>query len=152
MNLQRFFDTVNDPAIGDPVLTAAAYTNRLTKASLIVRDSLHAPDIIGVQEAENLIVLQDLAARIDADAVAAGQAAPGYQAHLIEGNDIGGIDVGVLTRANVTVHSVEQWRPDETYINPRDGTSELLNDRPSLVLDATVQGPATGFRRTCSSS
>ena len=67
---------------------------------------------------------------------------PGYQAHLIEGNDIGGIDVGVLTRANVTVHSVEQWRPDETYINPRDGTSELLNDRPSLVLDAAVQGPA----------
>jgi hypothetical protein len=142
MNLQRFFDTVNDTATDDPVLTAMAYTNRLTKASLIVRDSLHAPDVIGVQEAENLIVLQDLAARIDADAVAAGQPAPGYQAHLIEGNDIGGIDVGVLTRANVTVHSVEQWRPDETFINPRDGTSELLNDRPSLVLDVTVQGPA----------
>ena len=142
MNLQRFFDAVNDPATDDPVPTAAAYSNRLTKASLIVRDYLHIPDIIGVQEAENLTVLQDLAARIDADAAAAGQPLPGYVAHLLEGNDIGGIDVGLLTRANVTVHSVDQWRPDETYINPRNGMPELLNDRPSLVLDATVQGPA----------
>jgi len=141
-NLQRFFDTVNDPATDDPVLTAAAYSNRLTKASLIVRDYLHAPDIIGVQEAENLTVLQDLATHINADASTAGQPLPGYVAHLLEGNDIGGIDVGLLTRANVTVHSVDQWRPDETFINPRNGMPELLNDRPSLVLDATVQGPA----------
>jgi predicted extracellular nuclease len=141
MNLQRFFDTVNDPATDDPVLTGAAYSNRLTKASLIVRDYLHAPDIIAVQEAENLTVLQDLAARIDADAATAGQPLPGYVAHLLEGNDIGGIDVGLLTRANVIVHSVDQWRPDETYINPRNGMPELLNDRPSLILDATVQGP-----------
>jgi predicted extracellular nuclease len=141
-NLQRFFDTSNDPAIGDPVLTATAYANRLAKAALIVREYLRAPEIIGVQEAENLIVLQDLAAQIDADAMSVGQPVPGYQAHLIEGNDIGGIDVGFLTRAGVTVHSVTQWRSDETYINPRDGTSELLNDRPSLVLDATIEGSA----------
>jgi predicted extracellular nuclease len=142
MNLQRFFDTVNDPATDDPVLTATAYTNRLAKASLIIRQYLHTPDIIGVQEAENLTVLQDVAAKIDADAASAGQPLPGYQAHLLEGNDIGGIDVGILTRGNVTVHAVEQWRPDETYINPRSGMPELLNDRPSLILDATVQGPA----------
>jgi uncharacterized protein len=141
MNLQRFFDTVNDAATDDPVLTSTAYANRLAKASLVVRSYLHAPDIIGIQEAENLTVLQDLSARIDADASAAGQPAPGYQAHLLEGNDIGGIDVGLLTRGNVTVHSVEQWRPDETYVSPRSGMPELLNDRPSLILDATIQGP-----------
>jgi len=145
MNLQRFFDTVNDPATDDPVLTAAAYTNRLAKASLIIRNYLHTPDIIGVQEAESLTVLQDLAARIDSDAASASQPLPGYQAHLLEGNDIGGIDVGLLTRGNVTVHAVEQWRPLETYIDPRNGMPALLNDRPSLVLDATIQGPA--YRR-----
>ena len=32
------------------------------------------PDIIGVQEIENLAVLTDLAAKISADATAAGQA------------------------------------------------------------------------------
>jgi len=141
MNLQRFFETVNDPATDDPVLTATAYTNRLAKASLIIRQYLHTPDVIGVQEAENLTVLQDVAAKIDTDAASAGEPLPGYQVHLLEGNDIGGIDVGILTRGNVTVHAVEQWRPDETYINPRSGMPELLNDRPSLILDATVQGP-----------
>jgi len=142
-NLQRFFDTSNDPATDDPVLTSAAYTARLGKASLVVRNYLRTPDIIGVQEAENLTVLQDLAARIDLDAAAAGQPSPGYQAFLEEGNDIGGIDVGILARANVDVHSVLQWRPDETYINPLTGMPELLNDRPSLVVDATVHGPGT---------
>ena len=141
-NLERFFDTADDPAKDDAVLTATAYANRLAKASLIVRDYLRAPEIVGVQEAENLKVLQDLAATIDADAVAAGQPAPGYQAFLEEGNDIGGIDVGVLVRSNVTVHSVTQWRKEETFIDPSDGSVDLLNDRPSLVLDATVVGPA----------
>jgi predicted extracellular nuclease len=142
-NLQRFFDTSNDPENDDdPVLTATAYNNRLAKASLIVRNFLRTPDIIGVQEAENLLVLQDLAARIDADAAAAGQPAPGYQAFLLEGNDIGGIDVGVLARGNVTAHSVEQWRPGETFVDPSDQSVDLLNDRPSLIVDATVQGPA----------
>jgi uncharacterized protein len=140
-NLERFFDTTADPAKDDAVLTATAYANRLAKASLIVRDYLQAPDIVGVQEAENLTVLQDLAAKIDTDAAAAGQPAPGYQAFLEEGNDIGGIDVGVLVRSNVTVHSVTQWRKDETFIDPSDGSVDLLNDRPSLVLDATVAGP-----------
>jgi hypothetical protein len=141
-NLQRFFDTSNDPATDDPVLTSTAYATRLGKASLVVRNYLRAPDIIGVQEAENLTVLQDLAARIDLDATAASQSTPGYHAYLEEGNDIGGIDVGLLVRANVDVHSVLQWRPDETYINPRTGMPELLNDRPSLVVDAAVHGPA----------
>jgi uncharacterized protein len=141
-NMQRFFDTLDDPATDDPVLTASAYAARLAKASLVVRDYLRTPDIIGVQEAENLSVLQDLAARIDADAAGAGQPAPHYQAYLQEGNDIGGIDVGVLARGNVTVHSVQQWRKDETYVNPVNGMNELLNDRPSLIVDATIGAPA----------
>ena len=141
-NIERFFDTTDDPAKDDAVLTATAYANRLAKASLIVRDYLRAPEIVGVQEAENLRVLQDLAAKIDTDAAAAGQPLPGYQAFLEEGNDIGGIDVGLLVRSNVTVHSVTQWRRDETFIDPSDGSVDLLNDRPSLVLDATVSAPS----------
>src|SRR5690606_15774816 len=46
-NLERFFDTVNDPGIGEPVLTAAAFERRLGKASLAIRDFLHAPDVVG---------------------------------------------------------------------------------------------------------
>lgn len=137
-NLQRLFDTSNDPAIGDPVATPAAYANRLTKLSATIRDYLHAPDILGVQEAENLLVLQDLAARIDQDAVAAGQPLPGYTAYLEEGNDVGGIDVGFLVAARVDVQSVVQHGAGDIYTNPLNGADELLNDRPSLSLRASV--------------
>ena len=98
-NLLRFFDDVNDPAIGEPVLTSAAFAGRLQKASLVIREVLRSPDILGVQEAEGLPALQALAARLDADTVAAGGADPGYQAYLVEGNDVGGIDVGFLVKS-----------------------------------------------------
>ena len=72
-NLERFFDTVNDPAVSETVLTPAAFERRLAKASLGIRDYLHTPDILAVVEMENLSTLQALAQRIDTDAVAAGQ-------------------------------------------------------------------------------
>lgn len=141
-NLQRFFDDVDDPAIGEPVLTAAAYQDRLGKASLAVRDVLRSPDLLGVQEAEGLAALATLAARVNADAVAAGQPDPQYEAHLVEGNDVGGIDSGLLVkRARVEVVDVTQVGKTATYVNPNNGAAELLNDRPPLVARVRIQGP-----------
>ncbi|MGI8561220.1 MAG: Calx-beta domain-containing protein [Luteimonas sp.] len=145
-NLERFFDTTNDPSIGEPVLTAAAFERRLAKASLGIRDFMHAPDILGAVEVENLPTLQALADRINADAVAAGQPDPGYVAYLVEGNDVGGIDVGFLARAGevragtprVQVLDVVQQGKDTTWVFPGTGASSLLNDRPPLLLDAVV--------------
>src|SRR3546814_2297080 len=71
--MERFFDDTNDPAVGEPVLTPVAYQTRLGKASMAIRDYLHAPDILAVREMENLTVLQDLAARIGEDAIANGR-------------------------------------------------------------------------------
>ncbi|TYT27078.1 nuclease [Luteimonas viscosa] len=144
-NLERFFDDDNDPAIGEPVLTAAAFERRLAKASLAIRGYLHAPDVVGVVEVENQAVLQALAARINADALAAGGPDPGYTAHLLEGNDVGGIDVGFLVKAGevsagtprVDVLGVVQHGAAEVLQNP-DGSTSLLNDRPPLSLDAVV--------------
>ena len=144
-NLERFFDTVNDPATGEPVLTASAFANRLSKASLAVRDYLNAPDILATVEVENLGTLQALASRINGDAVAAGQPDPHYVAYLEEGNDVGGIDVGFLVKtaevgtgiARVQVTGVTQQGKDVTWTEP-SGTVSLLNDRPPLVLDAVV--------------
>ena len=64
--LQRFFDTVDD-AYGDSVLTSGAYDNRLAKASIAIRNHLLNPDIIAVQEVENLSVLDDLTNTIATD-------------------------------------------------------------------------------------
>ena len=142
-NLERFFDTTDDPSIADPVLTAAAFNNRLKKASLAIRNVMQTPDVIGVEEIENLSTLQSLANKINSDAVAAAQPNPNYQAYLAEGNDTAGIDVGFLVKAaRVTVIDVTQFGLTTTYINPNNGQPELLNDRPPLVLRATVPDAA----------
>jgi predicted extracellular nuclease len=146
-NMERFYDAVNDPG-GDVALTALAYQTRLAKASLAIRTILNTPDIIGVQEVEKLSVLQDIAARVDADAAAAGDPAPSYTAVLVEGNDQGGIDVGFLARTaggRVTVTGFEQEGAAATFIDPGDNSVDLLNDRPPLVLHALIQGPATSL-------
>jgi hypothetical protein len=103
LNLQRFL-------AGEP--------NRLSKAALLIRNVLGLPDIVGVQEADNLAALQALADRL------------GYRAYLEEGNDPSGIDVGFLVKPAVRVLEVRQ-----------EGKSDPVNDRPPLVLRATV-GPS----------
>jgi uncharacterized protein len=137
-NMERFFDTVEDPSVSDVVLTPTAFGNRLNKASLAIRTVMKSPDVIGVEEMENLKTLQALADKVNSDTVAAGGADPDYRAYLEEGNDIGGIDVGFLVKASrINVSSVEQYGKDTTYVTP-SGSTDLLNDRPPLVLRASV--------------
>ena len=154
-NLERFFDTVNDPDTSDVVLTPAAFENRLRKVSRLIREVLKSPDILGVEEVENLATLQAISARVNADAVAAGHPDPGYSAYLEEGNDVGGIDSGFLVKGSrVAVSSVTQYGHDETYIDPATGLPFMvpcppnpnpcpdnLNDRPPLVLKGAVSRP-----------
>jgi len=144
-NMERFYDTINDPSTQDVVLTPTAFDNRLNKASLAIRNVLRYPDILGVEEMENLTTLQAVAAKVNADAVAAGDSNPNYQAYLMEGNDIGGIDVGFLVKGvpRLNVIDVTQYNKDETYIDPNTNQPALLNDRPSLILRATIQ-PSAG--------
>jgi uncharacterized protein len=155
-NMERFFDTTDDPSKSDAVLTTTAFNNRLNKASLIIRNVQRYPDVIGVQEMENLTTLQAVAAKVNADAQSIdGLPNPNYVAYLVEGNDIGGIDVGFLVKesrvSTVDVTQVEQPGCDHVtpstcnnYTNPNDGSLDILNDRPPLVLRATINRPAGG--------
>jgi predicted extracellular nuclease len=144
-NMERFFDTTDDPNTSDPILTAGAFNGRLAKASLIIRTVQRMPDVIGVEEMENLTTLQAVATKVNNDAVAASQPNPNYQAFLNEGNDVGGIDVGFLVKtSHVSVVDVTQLGLSTTYINPNNGMPELLNDRPTLQLRATIPNPAGG--------
>jgi predicted extracellular nuclease len=149
-NMERFFDTANGPG-SDPILSASAYNRRVAKASLIIRTLQRYPDVIGVQEVENLTALQDVAAKVNSDAVSLDSLPnPQYVAYLVEGNDIGGIDVGFLVKSSrVTVGSVTQVElpgcdhgvtPSTcyNYTDPNDGSLDTLNDRPPLVLQATI--------------
>src|SRR5262249_8226307 len=77
---------------------------------------------------------------INADTVADGGADPQYVAYLVEGFDIGGIDVGFLVKSSkVNVISVTQEAAG-TYTEP-GGSTALLNDRPSLTMRVKVSRP-----------
>jgi predicted extracellular nuclease len=136
-NMQRFFDTSDDPNTSDAVLTQTAFNNRLNKASLAIRNVMMMPDIIGVEEMENLTTLQAVANKVNTDAATAGQPNPEYSAYLVEGNDVGGIDVGLLVKSRITVNSVTQYGKDTTFVEP-GGTVAILNDRPPLALSASI--------------
>ncbi|HBB88706.1 MAG TPA: nuclease [Blastocatellia bacterium] len=142
-NMQRFFDTTDDAGISDVALTTTAFNNRLNKASLAIRNVMNMPDVIGIEEMENLTTLQAVATKVNTDA------GPGttYTAYLAEGNDPGGIDVGFLvkTQANsqprIVVNSATQYNKTETFTDPSGGTT-LLNDRPPFVLRASIVQPS----------
>jgi outer membrane protein OmpA-like peptidoglycan-associated protein len=149
LDLQRFYDDVDDPGIGEPVLTMVAFATRVEKASRAIRQFLRTPDIVAVQEVENLTALQVLASRVNADAVTAGDPDPGYVAFLVEGQAPSGLDGGFLVRTSpvsgstprVAVQAVVQELAGTLLVNP-DSSTTLLWERPPLRLDAVVNGPS----------
>ena len=138
LNLFRLFDDVDDPADtnffgetrDDAVVSALEYATRKAKFVQYILEVLDAPDVLAVQEAEKLGVLEDLAADI-----AAADPAVVYTAYLVEGNDLGTIDVGFLVRDSVAVDAVTQIGLTETYVDPTDGSLDILHDRPPLLLE-----------------
>lgn len=145
MNIENFFDDQDDPDIREDVVEKEAFERRLHKISKAVREFMKLPDVIGVVEAENLNTLKRLAAKINTDAVAAGAADPKYAAYLTEGNDGRGIDNGFLVKtARLNVIETKQLGKDEKYRNPVTKEEAYLNDRPPLMLRASIGDAKTG--------
>lgn len=119
-NLQRFFDDERGGR-GD-IVSPEEYRKKLGQLAAQVHQVLRSPDVLAVQEAENIRVLEDLAAAIKADG------GPAYKALLLEGNDYGGIDVGFLLRADIKVLHVE------ALLKQRRLDRAALFDRPPLRL------------------
>ena len=127
LNLFRLFDTAD-----------STYATRRAKFVLYIRDVLLLPDVLAVQEVESLAVLQDLAD----DLLAVSGTV--YTPQLIEGNDVGGIDVGFLVLDSVSIGSVTQLGAAELLTF--DGS--LLHDRPPLQLEAVFTGNGAPFSFT----
>ncbi len=136
LNMFRFFDDINDPPdtnfLGETRddTVVADYSSRKAKFVRYILDVLDAPDILAVQEVEKIEVLQDLAADI-----AVADSTVVYMAYLIEGNDVGTIDVGFLVRSTIQVDSLSRIDPTATYFNSVSGEVEVLHDRPPLLLE-----------------
>src|SRR5688572_18749189 len=120
------------------------------KSALAIRDVLHLPDVIGAIEIGSLEALQALAAEIES--ISSVQ----YEAHLL-GTHLEQ-QVGFLIKTSrIQVDSVVEEElagcdPDfpatcNNFINPTDGQPVLLNDRPPLVLRATVDALSANPRQ-----
>ncbi|MGD9629677.1 MAG: hypothetical protein AB7V18_10565 [Pyrinomonadaceae bacterium] len=142
-NIETFVDDVDDPDVKEDVAASEAFEKRLGKISVAFRDYLQMPDVISIVEAENLNVLKKLAARLNADAAAAGKPDPKYEAYLFEGNDPRGIDCGFLVKTSrVSVKAAKQFGKGEQYKNPVTGKTDALNDRPPIMLEIAIADPA----------
>ncbi|MEM6337998.1 MAG: Ig-like domain-containing protein, partial [Bacteroidota bacterium] len=118
LNLFRLFASEND------------YQTRLAKFSLYIRTILKSPAILGVQECNSITELTALATRISTDG------GPTYTPFLVEGNDVGGIDVGYLVdETQVANVSITQLGATETFTNPNNGQPSTTHDRPPLLLE-----------------
>jgi predicted extracellular nuclease len=145
-NIENFFNDEKDSdnVQKEAVLAKEDYQRRLNKASLAIRNVLSMPDVLGIVEVENLKVLKTLAEKINADAVAANQPNPKYEAYLEEGNDVRGIDVGFLIKAaKVKVIKVEQLGKDEKLTAEGAKDYEKTFDRPPLLISVEVQDAKT---------
>ncbi len=129
LNVENFFPVgvVHDGS----AVTTQEYENKRDRIVDAIDTLLLRPDIVGIEEAYDLAVLQDVATQLG-----------GYTAYLVEGNDNRGIDVGFLVKDTVTVNAVTQLgatEPDPTTDNCGD-IAGLLFDRPPLLIEVTVNG------------
>ena len=130
LDLGRFFQTG---------LSNTNFQRRVAKAALAVRVGMGAPDIVAVQEVENLASLQAIAAKISSDANAAPAIDPQYVAYLQAGTDPAGLNTGYLVRTAEVDTGVPRVAVESV-------TQELASNsaftRPPLRLNAILHSPA----------
>jgi predicted extracellular nuclease len=131
LNAHNLFDTKDDPSTQEPVPTRAVYKDHVTKLATAIRDALGAPDIITMQEVENVKVLQDL---VKHEAIRE----LGYTPLLREGTDPRGIDNAILYR-NEAVDLVQVMQIDPLRMNEADRGSKLFT-RPPLAAQFVIRG------------
>jgi DNA/RNA endonuclease YhcR with UshA esterase domain len=120
-NVENLFDILDPHPSDPPRLRRAEYQHSLTKVAKTIL-AAGTPTVVGLQEVENIGILEDLSAH---DTLAAYQ----YQPILLEGTDSRGVDVGYLVRWDeATVVSVEQHPAPEG-----------LTSRPPLLIQIDVK-------------
>jgi uncharacterized repeat protein (TIGR01451 family) len=119
-NVENLFDTVDPHPSDPPLLTRSQYQLDLTKTGAAIV-AMGTPTIVGLQEVENIGILEDLTQQ---DALIE----VGYIPVLIEGTDSRGIDVGYLVQGDrATLEGAV------AYAAP-DG----LTSRPPLLITVTL--------------
>ena len=119
-NAENLFDIVLPHPSNPPRPTPDEYRLRVARTAAAI-EAMGAPTIVGLQEIENIGVLEDLAAT-------EALAGYGYVPVLIEGTDSRGIDVGYLVRGDRATREGASAHP----------APEGLTSRPPLLITVTV--------------
>lgn len=128
-NMNRFFDDKND-GHNEKIVPRWNYQRRLDRLSRKIISTFKKPDIVALQEVENLDILNDLARQVkrqekDLD----------YQGILLEGNDQSGINIGFLVSSSYQVKRKTQLFSHLKLSN----TKEFLFSRPPLLIEVCQQ-------------
>lgn len=141
VNLHNLFDTVDDPLKQDGVLSNPEYQRRLHKHALAIHDLLGEPDVVALQEAENLAVLQDLASQPELQA--------DYGIAWQDGPDQRGLEVALFYRKDrlrlLAAYARQGCTPLVDGLGP-DGNGDVRNPHNSQTCDSDGDGSLDGNR------
>ena len=104
---------------------AAGYNRRLNKVSGVIRNLMHAPDIIGFQEVSSGDELNDIADQLRVD-----DPSLSYTVQYLPPDF--GMGTGYLVKDGVTVHELIQVQAGETF--SFNSSTYTLHDRPPLLM------------------
>lgn len=131
LNAHNLFDTKDNPSTQEPVYTAPQLRAQVSKLAHAIRDGLGAPDVITMQEVENIDVLKKLVAHPVIKELE-------YVPILKEGTDSRGIDNAILYRPSaVTLLQTMQINPERILPS---GRSSKLFTRPPLAATFAING------------
>lgn len=126
-NMNRLFDDVDD-GHQEQIIATPEFHQRIAGAVHKFGEEYGLPQVIALQEVENLNVLQQISAGIR------GQYGIDYRAILIPGQDISSINIGFLVRREVTIRKTSQLFREHSA---NFGGGPLFA-RPPLRLDACL--------------
>ncbi|HET6655060.1 MAG TPA: lamin tail domain-containing protein [Gammaproteobacteria bacterium] len=141
-NVERFCDDVDDTdgngdgselgECADSLPSSEEYDTKTQRIADYLSTVLDLPDVVALEEVENIGALTKLADKLNGQYPSIN-----YVPKLLEGNDIGGIDVGYLVNTTrVRIDAVEQLGMYEYWTTPK-GHWRPIFDHPPLVLHGT---------------
>ena len=130
-NMNRLFDDVDD-GNREKILSHSRFRSRVRTAAIAFAETYELPEIIALQEIENLNVLRAIALELQQ------RYRVRYRQVLLPGQDISGINLGYLVRHEVEIGKVEQLFADASF----GADAKPLFSRPPLCLEAC-------FRNNC---
>lgn len=126
-NLNRLFDNIDD-GNGEKVVSKRVFRQRVEAVAERITGLFRLPDIIALQEVENINVLNQISNQIHA------RLGIKYKSILREGNDISGIDIGYLLHPRFRIDSISQLFKNDLL----EYDKTPLFSRPPLYLQACI--------------